>query len=396
MKPLSIPGLRAKRHDAGDSGVRNLEAVPKVSGRPSSRLRSWTAAGRLLVALCALAAAGAAVPVSAQPGRITEFALPMANSFPGSTTTGPDGALWFVESAKIGRITTAGVLTEFSLPGGRSAASIAGGADGLWYTEPSAGLVGRVTTAGSFTEFVLPGNPAPGAGYSQPLVDRPQSITASPDADGSMWFTIQISSRVCVCVTGGRIGRVTPSGAFTEFTLPTGTTRRTASRPAGIAAGPDKALWFTDSNLGKIGRIATSGGLTQFVVPQGVPLGIAAGPDGNLWFTANFSPTGRIGRITTAGVITEFVVPAGANGISLGSTIATGADRNLWFASYDQTTSSGALQRITTAGVLTAFPLATFDEIDGVTAGPVPDTHVWFTTSNNQTGQAHVGEITTS
>jgi streptogramin lyase len=35
----------------------------------------------------------------------------------GGITTGPDGALWFTEqnASKIGRITTAGVITEFPL-----------------------------------------------------------------------------------------------------------------------------------------------------------------------------------------------------------------------------------------------------------------------------------------
>src|SRR5258708_26739215 len=48
----------------------------------------------------------------------TEFPVPTVDGGPWSITTGPDGALWFTESFanKIGRITTAGVITEFSLP----------------------------------------------------------------------------------------------------------------------------------------------------------------------------------------------------------------------------------------------------------------------------------------
>ena len=46
------------------------------------------------------------------------------------------------------------------------------------------------------------------------------------------------------------IGRITPGGAITEFPLPS-----PGSGPAGIAAGPDDNLWFTEQLGNKIGRI---------------------------------------------------------------------------------------------------------------------------------------------
>src|SRR5262249_39770506 len=57
---------------------------------------------------------------------ITEFAIPTASSGPGAITAGPDGALWFIETAanQIGRITTNGKVThEFSIPTTNSGAS---------------------------------------------------------------------------------------------------------------------------------------------------------------------------------------------------------------------------------------------------------------------------------
>jgi streptogramin lyase len=44
--------------------------------------------------------------------------VPTAGSSPTSITVGPDGALWFTEQTgnKIGRITTAGVITEYPIP----------------------------------------------------------------------------------------------------------------------------------------------------------------------------------------------------------------------------------------------------------------------------------------
>jgi virginiamycin B lyase len=62
-------------------------------------------------------------------GKISEFALPNPNAQPWAITTGPDGALWFTEAScvreqsshcvvgnKIGRITTAGAITELTIP----------------------------------------------------------------------------------------------------------------------------------------------------------------------------------------------------------------------------------------------------------------------------------------
>ena len=140
-----------------------------------------------------------------------------------------------------------------------------------------------------------------------PLVGlvEPQGITTGPD--GNLWFA----------ETGAdRIGRMTPSGELTEFSLPD-TSEGTASGPTAIVAGPDGALWFV-GQPGEVGRITTSGAATEYPVPD-IPASdgsaaspptltaIAAGPDGALWFVGM---PGEIGRITTAGVVTEFPVPA--------------------------------------------------------------------------------------
>ena len=55
---------------------------------------------------------------------VTEFPVPTPQSNPYGITRGPDGNLWFTEAlaGKIGRITPAGVITEFSAgltPGGQ-------------------------------------------------------------------------------------------------------------------------------------------------------------------------------------------------------------------------------------------------------------------------------------
>jgi virginiamycin B lyase len=59
-----------------------------------------------------------------------EYPIPTANSSPNGIAAGPDGALWFTENAKIGRITTAGAITEY--PIGSAARVIVAGPDGAY------------------------------------------------------------------------------------------------------------------------------------------------------------------------------------------------------------------------------------------------------------------------
>ena len=94
-------------------------------------------------------------------------------------TTGADGALWFTESAldKVGRVTTAGALTDFALPGCDVPSGIAKGTDNLLYVTcfgaeitpggPTTGhTIVRITPDG-----VTPGpGPGPGPGPVTPPV----------------------------------------------------------------------------------------------------------------------------------------------------------------------------------------------------------------------------------
>src|SRR5215831_18955009 len=90
---------------------------------------------------------------------INEFPVPTGMSFNNGIVSGPDGNLWFTEinSNKIGRITTAGVVTEFDVPTANShPVLITSSAGDLWFTEQAANKIGRITTAGVFTEYPIP------------------------------------------------------------------------------------------------------------------------------------------------------------------------------------------------------------------------------------------------
>src|SRR5438046_2358782 len=106
-----------------------------------------------------------------------------------------------------------------------------------------------------------------------------------------------------------RRGGAGTAGSRTLATSRTGASRRpgasTNSTSAGIAAGPDGNLWFTNITSNSIGRITPAGFVSNFTQPSiSGPHEITAGPDGNLWFT-NYS-NNSIGRITPAGVISNF------------------------------------------------------------------------------------------
>ena len=60
---------------------------------------------------------------------VTEFPLATAGSLPGDIARGSDGNLWFTEfgSDRIGRITPAGVITDFALAAGSGPTGIAAG-----------------------------------------------------------------------------------------------------------------------------------------------------------------------------------------------------------------------------------------------------------------------------
>ena len=138
----------------------------------------------------------------------------------------------------------------------------------------------KMTPSGKFTSFTVPTSNA-----------STDDITTGPD--GNLWFTLDGSQ-------SARIGRITTSGTITLFTLPSPNDYLYMS---GIAAGPDGNLWFTyqdfTTNVNAIGRITTSGAvtLTSTQTANSGPTDITAGPDGNMWFT---EAVGNIGRITTS------------------------------------------------------------------------------------------------
>jgi streptogramin lyase len=272
-------------------------------------------------------------------GQISEFLIP---AFKGNRaearqlTLGKDGNIWFTSitlagrgtesNGFIGRVTTAGVITEFGTPTAVSnPGAIAVGSDGnVWFTEHNA--IGRITSIGQVTEFPMPASCVGACGPAGLMVRG---------SDGNLWFSTQFPSG---------LGRITPTGQVSLFPEPNANQALAMIAGTNLTVGSDGNVWFLESTgdvhdqVFRIGRITTAGQITEFLIPafkgnRAAANQLTAAPDGNIWFTSatlngRIQSNGFIGRITTAGVITQFGTPTA---VSDPDAIAIGSDNNVWF-----------------------------------------------------------------
>lgn len=267
---------------------------------------------------------GSAILRVTPSGQTTQFPISSTGD-PEGIAVGPDGNLWFglarVNAAgSIASITPSGTITEYPLHNFDEATSITAGPDGaLWFTESVANRIGRITTSGQATFFPLSSNDF-----------DPSGITAGPD--GNLWYTVATNGG------GANIGRITPGGVITEYSIPNSQTAIASfgNRTLEIAKGADGKLWFTDGNA--IGSTTTDGQITAYPLPDSTnqSLSITTGPDGDAWFTACTPFNGAngscihigIGRVGSGGQITMYPIPIGG---AVPAEITTGPDKNLWF-----------------------------------------------------------------
>lgn len=114
-------------------------------------------------------------------GRVTEFSTGLdPHSGPNQIAAGPDNALWFTQRDEIGRITTAGKVTEYKgISTGEHPYGIALGPDGMmWFTERgAAAMIAKIGPNGAITE------------YSQGITPRSDPIDIAWGIGRTMWFT---------------------------------------------------------------------------------------------------------------------------------------------------------------------------------------------------------------
>lgn len=250
------------------------------------------------------------VDLSTNPPTITEVSGGLnAGAKPGGIVSGPDGNLWFTDNGTtkaVGLATTGGTITEF-------------GAEGVGdLTEGSVVVSNIAATVGAFTR----GLPIFGAG-----IPAGTTIVAFRESNNSLILSAPVEA-------GGE-GVEVP---LTAGLLP-------GSKPTSITTGADGNIWFGDDGTTKaVGRITPSGAMSEFSIglqfrsnpasSEFVELlqGIAPGPDGNVWFVDNAKNQAgnlrAIGRVTPNGTITIFT--PGLEFANILSSITTGPDGNLW------------------------------------------------------------------
>jgi streptogramin lyase len=278
---------------------------------------------------------------------IEEITLPRAIG-PLGLAVAPDGDVWYAEwgGNAIGRYRMSGEFTEYPTSANNTV-NVAVGSDGnIWFTisqygEGPIGSIGRITPDGMMVEYPTPPWNA---------LSSPHNLTLGPD--GNIWFTQPNISM---------IGRITPDGSFSGFSVPT-------AGAHGIAAGPDGNIWFTGYGDGSVGKITLDGQFTGYGVGSAGPFEIIGGPDGNVWFTEYWGP--NVNRITPDGTITRFPISSGVG--TRGITV--GVDGNIWFTEPQ----NNKIGRITPDGVMTEYPIATENSWPCyITSGP--DGTLWFT-----------------
>ncbi len=277
-------------------------------------------AGILLWVAGLLACVGLALPRtgaaegSFEAGSTEGAGLEPFGGFGGPMTLGPEGALWFTNGKKLGRIDAAEQLTELPLstPIGPARDIVAGPDGALWATSESE--IDRITTAGRVTRFPLPATDG-------------EAGSIAVAEDGTFWVTTWARQHANERSFGkAYVVRMTLGGDATSFALP-GPAHRREQAPGSIVAGPGGDIWFTDPGLGRFGRFAPDGKLTEFH-NRLRPEALAADSSGGLWFVGSYgvgtiAADGRV-RELRVGDFYELAIGGGFDAIN-------GPEGDLWF-----------------------------------------------------------------
>jgi len=290
--------------------------------------RHFRLATRFLAAILgANTAAFCATPPAPKTG-IEEFAIKYptkTQEYGGSTheiTFGKSAKLWITGQNydEVVEMDLDGKTAFHSMPKGSGPHGIEfDAANQLWLTLEFSGKIVRLDAAGGIA-----------AQYDVALncTSSKDEINTHPhglgiDTDGkTVWFTGKST---------GTIGKLKPEdGTVQTFAIPT-----VGSVPIYIKAGPDRNMWFTELVGNKIGRITPNGVITEFSIPtpNSRPIAIIPEPNGGnaMWFTEEAG--NKIGRIDMDGNITEFPIPMTEPDAILAAA-AFDSENNLWVQQY--------------------------------------------------------------
>jgi virginiamycin B lyase len=208
-------------------------------------------------------------------------------------------------------------------------------------------------------------------GITTTPINLPAKVyAATVGPDGNVW----------ILTDQGKLGKLTPAGAYTEFPLQFGTS------VFSLTSGIDGNLWIPGPN-GHVERVTTSGVVTDFAVAPNFyfPYPAVSGADGAIWFYGNQRPsaggsnTWKLGRIDIYGQFTTYdlgISDLSGSGDFLRSLVS-GGDGSLWF--IDETKNQVIKFSLVTKSIAGRFPIpsASSGSDDQMVLGW--DGNVWFT-----------------
>ena len=130
-----------------------------------------------------------------------------------------------IDNNSIGRITTSGVVTNYTGTGIDDPEGITRPGRSLWFTNSGNNSIGRITTSGVVTKYTGKG------------IDHPQDITSGPD--GALWFTNSGNNS---------IGRITTTGVVTNTPAPASTSGGITSARTARSGSPTSATTRSDAS----------------------------------------------------------------------------------------------------------------------------------------------------
>jgi virginiamycin B lyase len=328
-----------------------------VAGRPTCTTPSTIAsgAGSSIWYGCSGRVLGHVPMTSGNP--VTQIGL----DTPQSLVVGPDGNTWYVNGAgSIGKVTPTGAITNYYDVRLVHPWSIVTRGTSLWFTDYGARAIGRITTAGTVTMYPLPGVPGNYPG--------PYDLANGPD--GRLWFTAgneigkfdtgtQDVTRFPVTGSFGGIAaspsdhalwvtnqttkslqRITTAGAVTDSV-----TAPWITGPGGITQGLDNhSIWFTAGAWTTLGSIdtVTRKATEHTNAALGAAQSIAAGPDGAVW-TNSHVVDGTVYRMRPTNDAQGLTPSWSRRALETGDLV-TGSDGAMWlrWGAY------GAIARVTT------------------------------------------------
>jgi len=352
LAALILPfGILSPAH--ADPPVPDAPAAPDAPGDPGSPGGPLVSAEPTIIALTVEHTPAPSTAARATR-TMTVYPVPTSAAALRRITTAPNGDMWFVEqdANKVGRITPAGAITEFTLP-----PTTTGGGWVYDLDVDAAGNVWVVWDQGRKVSRFHPNAPTQGvawdlgAPYGEEIRVGPDAtwVTMSYDEDGILRIADNSANwhdnaPECDGALGrGRDGamwcqefdkliRVNPDGSGgVSRPLPAD-----AIYPYSVATGPNHRIWFgrdsggtmfTSPGRGDIGWVTHADAVrTTKLGSRVAPRSLVAGRDGNVWFTSVGAAKG-IGHVTKDGKRGAVAKVGNYEPTSL----TYGKDGNIWF-----------------------------------------------------------------